>query len=154
MGLDMYLTKKTYIGGNWSHRKVTGSVKLTLNTGSEHEKLIEINPENISEIVEHCGSWRKANQIHNWIVENIQDGKDECQESYFPPEKLKELRDTCEKVLKNNELASELLPPQSGFFFGSTEIDEWYFSDLRDTIEIIDSLNLENGGDFYYQASW
>ena len=55
MGLDMYLTKKKYIGGNYSHRKVTGSVKITVNTGTEHEQLIEIAPDQISEITMSVG---------------------------------------------------------------------------------------------------
>lgn len=29
-------------------------------------------------IIEQVGYWRKANQIHNWFVENIQDGVDDC----------------------------------------------------------------------------
>jgi hypothetical protein len=153
MGLDMYLKKKTYIGGNWSHRKVTGSIKLKINTDTKLEKLIEINPENVTEIVEHCGDWRKANSIHGWIVKNVQDNIDECQESYFPNEKLTELRDVCKKVLKNKNLADKLLPPTSGFFFGSSEVNEWYEEDLQDTIEIINKLDLEHG-EHYYQASW
>jgi hypothetical protein len=32
MGLDMYLVKKKYIGGNYSHRNVEGTVKLTIGT--------------------------------------------------------------------------------------------------------------------------
>ena len=27
-----------------------------------------------------AGYWRKANHIHKWIVDNLQDGKDDCQE--------------------------------------------------------------------------
>ena len=31
-----------------------------------------------SRIIEQVGYWRKANQIHNWFVENVQDGEDDC----------------------------------------------------------------------------
>jgi hypothetical protein len=40
----------------------------------------------------------------------------------------------CERVLKDHELADTLLPAQSGFFFGSTDYDEYYFSDVKDCL--------------------
>jgi len=43
------------------------------------------------------------------------------------------LLDTVNKVLEINSLAEELLPPQSGFFFGSCELDDWYFEKLKNT---------------------
>lgn len=45
------------------------------------------------------GYWRKANAIHNWFVQNVQGGKDECQEAYVERKKLTELRDLCKQVL-------------------------------------------------------
>ena len=42
-----------------------------------------------------------------------------------------ELLDRCNRVLENHELAEELLPTVSGFFFGSTDYDEWYFEDVE-----------------------
>jgi hypothetical protein len=51
--------------------------------------------------------------------------------------------------------APELLPPQSGFFFGGTEYDEYYFQDLEKTRKMIEDVLAEpEGGDFYYQSSW
>jgi hypothetical protein len=51
-------------------------------------------------------------------------------------------------------LAEELLPSHSGFFFGSTEYDEWYFKDLTRTVEIIDRCLASKFDYFEYQASW
>lgn len=42
-----------------------------------------------------------------------------------------DLIDRCKRVLENHNLAKELLPTQSGFFFGSTDYDEYYFSDVE-----------------------
>ena len=110
MGLDMYLTKKKYIGGNYSHRNVTGSVKLTINTGTEREELIEIAPDQISEITMHLGYWRKSNQIHNWFVKNAQDGRDECQESWVSENQLAELKGICESILKARDIHGQDSP--------------------------------------------
>lgn len=46
------------------------------------------------------------------------------------------------------------LPPASGFFFGSTEIDEYYAEDLQNTIDQLEPLLKESDVSFYYQSSW
>lgn len=56
-------------------------------------------------IIEQVGYWRKANQIHNWFVEHVQDGEDDCcYHNEVTKEVLEELLDTCEKVLASCEL--------------------------------------------------
>jgi hypothetical protein len=86
----------------------------------------------------------------------VQEGEDDCKEYYVSREKLEELKNLCEQVLANRSLAAELLPSISGFFFGGTEYDDWYFSDLELTVEIVnDTLLLsEKDWNFYYQSSW
>jgi hypothetical protein len=51
-------------------------------------------------------------------------------------------------------MASELLPSQSGFFFGNTEYDEYYFGDLIQTIEIIEDCLSDDDAEFEYHSSW
>lgn len=57
---------------------------------------------------------------------------------------------------KNTKVAIQLLPPQSGFFFGSTDIDEWYLKDIEETIETLSKVlsTKEKGERFYYHAWW
>lgn len=145
MGLDMFLTKSIYVGAKFEHRQVQGTVNLTANG-----KTLNVNVNRISEIIEEVGYWRKANSIHHWFVQNVQDGRDECQRSYVSIEQLKELRELCKHVLKTKD--SSLLPTCSGFFFGSTEIDVDYWDDLHNTVEILS--NIDESADYYYQASW
>lgn len=149
MGLDMYLEREIYIGAEYDHRNVTGVVEIAVQG-----KKLNIDFKKISSINEKVGYWRKANQIHNWFVENVQDGEDECQRSYVTTEQLQELKETCEKVLADHNLAEELLPCQSGSFFGGTDYDEWYFRDLEDTVKILEDALENDEGAFYYQASW
>ena len=155
MGLDMYLNKKTYVQ-NWNHQSPEEKHKIVIKLGGEIRK--DIKPNRISEIVEQVGYWRKSNQIHHWFVENCQGGRDECQESYVSVDQLKELLDICEQVKTNPDRAEELLPGSRGFFFGSTEIDEYYIQDIKDTIKILKQCIKESlepkCGSFYYQASW
>lgn len=152
MGLDSYLYKKNYVRqGEWIKPEFRTEVEV--KTGGEIDK--NIKPERIRYIVEEVAYWRKANQIHNWFVQNVQNGVDECQNSYVSREKLEELLDVCTKVAADNTLAETLLPSASGFFFGGTEYDEWYFKDVTNTIEYLtDILADEDADEFEYYASW
>ncbi len=100
------------------------------------------------------GYWRKSNMIHHWFVNNLADGVDECQPITVRREDLEQLKEVCINVIAVPELAEELLPTGSGFFFGSTDYDEYYFGDLNDTIGIITRC-LDSKFDYFeYQASW
>jgi len=102
------------------------------------------------------GYWRKVNAVHNWFVQELADGEDRCQPIYVPRSSLVDLKIICERILKDNELADELLPTGAGFFFGNTDYDEWYFHGIEKTAKIVTKLieDVPEGWSFEYQASW
>lgn len=57
-------------------------------------------------------------------------------------EMCKELLDRCEQVLNDNSKAEELLPTMGGFFFGSTDYDEYYFGDVGIVRDYINNVLL------------
>ena len=102
--------------------------------------------------------WRKANQIRNWIVRNT-DYPEDGNLIDFPLTKndLESLLSDCKRVLLDHSLAPELLPTQSGFFFGSIEYDDFYYEELESTIEKIeDILNMTDfeTQEIYYIEWW
>jgi hypothetical protein len=107
--------------------------------------------------VHEVAYWRKANAIHGWII-NHTGAVDNCTPINLTKQDLINLRELCMKVLNNGtpEYAEEMLPPSSGFFFGSTTIDEWYWQDLNDTVAKLNTALSESVDDamFEYQASW
>ena len=168
----MTLTEEVYIGGNYEHRKVVGSIDIRIG---KRDLNIELNK--VRDITLHVGYWRKANSIHDWFVENIADGVDNCEKVYVSHSKLLELKAACISTLETLKTCTKKvetrkdfqdkpfectsydtsgvdmeLNPLAGFFFGSTEVDDWFVQDLEDTIEIVDSTN--EGGEYYYEASW
>lgn len=150
MGLDMYLYKETYIGNNW--RKEDEQAKFAAAPDSNGAR---VKQERISTIKEVVGYWRKANQIHAWFVANVQDGVDECRETSVSLDKLKELLSLVDQVLESPEMGPELLPTQSGFFFGDTEYSEYYIEDLKLTKQILEAVIAEDEDDDYsYRSSW
>lgn len=150
MGLDMYLHKKTYVK-NWDHQTADEKHQITIKKGGKIRKDIKRN--RISSIVEEVAYWRKFNALHMWFVENVQKGVDDCGDYYVSDDKLKELLAELEQVVKDKSKAAEILPTASGFFFGGTEYDEYYFYAVKETIKILKEL-VKEGGDFYYHSSW
>lgn len=132
--------------------------------------------------------WRKANQIHNWFVQNVQNGVDDCSAYEVSKEQLEQLLEICTNVLAHSKLikgsvingytiedgkevpiyqdgkmiddpsyAAVHLPSVSGFFFGSTEYDQWYYADVKYTKEKLEEILKET--DFeneivFYSSSW
>ena len=151
MGLDMYLRAKKYIS---TYREENKDVIDKLNTMFN---IVSDEDYTVNEVSFRVAYWRKANHIHQWFVENCQDCIDDCKEYYVGRDQLKQLRDLCEHVLANKDKADELFPTQSGFFFGDTDYDEWYFIDLEKTVSRIDKILNDpalTDTDFYYQSSW
>jgi hypothetical protein len=155
----MYLYRKTFIYTG-DYIKESEQEKVIVTKGGEHHPYIK--NERIKYVVEEVGYWRKANQIHKWFVDNVQNGVDNCGEYLVKEDQLANLLETCKLILdKDPSKASVLLPVQSGFFFGSTDYDQYYFKDLENTVKIIESLfekDLDGGsyleGDIYYSSSW
>ena len=53
---------------------------------------------------------------------------------------LEQLKVKCEKVLADHDKAEELLPTCSGFFFGNTEYNEWYFQDVQEVFDWVSGV--------------
>jgi hypothetical protein len=156
MGLDMYLRANEYV---YRHNYVDGdnSINPLFNeivSRLELEDVIDKTGFAGLTIDVPMGYWRKSNMIHHWFVNNLADGVDECQPIIVRREDLEQLKEVCINVIAVPEMAEELLPTGSGFFFGSTAYDEYYFGDLNDTLGIINRC-LESKFDYFeYQASW
>ena len=165
MGLDMYLRAKKYVNKvDWKvlHDSPSLSYDSPLAILPDFKKIVETaDLEDLATDVSGaeasvtCAYWRKSNQIHNWFVKNIQHGEDDCGEYYVPKDSLIELREACRKALFNKD-PKELMPVQ-GFFFGSSDIDQYYWEDIRATIKKLDKIINHKDFEelsFYYQSSW
>ena len=141
MGLDMFLAAKRFY---WS---------------SEEPPVVADVPEGykVQTVTTEAAYWRKSNQIHQWFVMNVQDGEDECRPFSVEHDQLRTLVDLCEQVIAAPETAEDILPTESGCFFGSTEYDEHYFADLASTVEMLekalDAFDADKWS-FEYCASW
>ena len=169
MGLDMYLSRKSYYFGQYR-----GDGKFAdpheLNIEGPFSDRHHIRKENVSMIETQVGYWRKANSVHKFFVDMVQNGKDDCNEYEVPQKVIRLLRMKANKILNANyasriglkgsgvseeckRVAKKHLPPSEGFFFGSYDMDRWYIEDLERTVEICNDA-LFSKADLYYRASW
>jgi len=153
MGLDMYLTAKRYL---WTDQDKELSEKINKAIGvvPDQDKRFNGSSLVVKGISVEAMYWRKANAIHNWFVCNIQGGEDDCKEYEVGRGQLEELLSYCRQALETRD--PEILEPRGGFFFGSTEIDQYYWDDIQATAQGLErALTLpEKEYEFYYQASW
>ena len=159
MGLDMYLTaKKDFYPDfgdiNEKEENLKTFSKLLSGSGITVNEIDSEFP--TSSVSFKVGYWRKANAIHAWFVKHCQAGVDDCNSYSVSRENLIDLKDSCTAVLADNSKANSLLPPQAGFFFGSTEINDYYLDDLKLTVKIIDRCLRErlSNWNFSYNSSW
>lgn len=147
MGLDMHLNAKRYLSDFFYKGDDERADKIS-------ELFPELKGKRVKEVIVEAIYWRKSNAIHKWFVDNVQDGEDDCGDYHVSREKLEELRQLILQVLDTKE--SSLLPPQAGFFFGSTEVNGWYWEDLRRTAEQLEQVltDYPPSWDFVYHSSW
>lgn len=105
---------------------------------------------------QNVGYFRKINFLVAFFEKkgmNVEEQKD----YQVQREDIIELIDACEQVLNDHSKAEELLPTCSGFFFGSTDYDEYYFSNVERILEYCkeDLLPLFDNDDSYlYFSIW
>lgn len=129
MGLDMYLygvkTEMINYDSKYDDGNKTGKTTITYQTVKTEEAY-----------------WRKCYFVDNWIVENVQEGVNDCDYHRITLDDLKELREEVKKILSENKGKLD-------------EYNEYWF---RYTVLAIDKLekNYEELGYDYleYRNSW
>ena len=104
MGLDMYLHKRHYVGNKYREEAKLVRIIVPKDQEGVFFPTKNIKDERVSEIVEEIGYWRKANAIHNWFVQNVQKGKDDCRAYSVSTDDLRKLLSVVTEVLSSSEL--------------------------------------------------
>lgn len=107
------------------------------------------------------GYWEQYNAYFrkvNFLFKYFED-KGKMVDQYYAfvePEDVEDIIDRCQRINKDHSLADSLLPTQSGFFFGGTDYDEYYFYDIQNCLrQMKQYLKLFKGeGTGYVIFSW
>jgi len=94
--------------------------------------------------------WRKASAIHRYFTKDAKE--DNCIDFPKTIEDIQALRLLCINSIEEKE---PLLETGSGFFWGSTEYDSYYWEDLQDTADAMEAIISEHQeGDTYEYSAW
>jgi len=107
--------------------------------------------------MEDAGYFRK----HNHLVAYFK-YEENCSDKELAKCEVKDCITACKQVLKHwgkddfESVAEELMPTESGFFFGSTEYDEYYKEKLEEDIKVFTNVlkNTDWDNDIVYFHCW
>ena len=164
----MYLEEQVFVAPDCS--QPAENWDETYYNIAERTGVKSLEGKKVKTLIAEVGYWRKANHIHKWFVDNVQEGVDECRRSYVSVNQLEDLLNTCKDLITcykedpetANKVAEIQLPSTEGFFFGGTDYDEWYWRDVEMTIDIlqpiVDAKKEEPiSGEYtsyFYRSSW
>lgn len=106
MGLDMYAARKIDVK-QWDHQ--SKDERYTVQIARGGKAVSGIQSDRISGVEEDRMYWRKANHIHGWFVDNVQDGQDDCKEYQVDDDRLRALLVTCQKVIEASKLVDGMV---------------------------------------------
>lgn len=131
----MYLYRKVFI---WTDDNKGWKIP------KKYEKRIDINK--IKYVMTEVMYWRKAQDIHNWFVDNVQDGRDDCASYYVDRDNLKELKKWIDKKLKNID-KERVIKKLEGE-------DDWDYEQLIRTSNFLNEELSEEFNDYYEYHSY
>lgn len=185
MGLDMYLSKKHYVK-NWDHQEPKEKHSFLIKRGGKVADYIDTKKISYIEeevaywrkanqihkwFIDNCAEGN-GDQTEMYVSrEQLQELLDTCKKVLGASELIDGKINNGQqmqggkwvdikvdgKYIKDPKMAEELLPTESGFFFGGTDYDEYYIQDITDTIKVLEEELAKpetNYPSYYYSASW
>ena len=172
MGLDMYLKRGRLHGHTIQEMQLVSDYLNWKNKGKEYSfkewcgkeepsealvKELECEVHEAGQYVhyltafEKVGYWRKANQVHKWFVDNVQDGDDDCGTYPVTREQLEELLEKCEYILNNVHLVDGKVI--SGYRFDEANGSVPIYEDgkvLDELSQLVCDRTLPTGSGFFF----
>ena len=113
MGLDMYFSRRTYVGklkntkdsdDRWSERDVD-NMELKFDDAD----LSHVNLKNVRYIEEVFGEFRKFNALHGYVVDNFASGVDNCQTIYLDIDDLIQIHEMLSLVKESLSIGDKVI---------------------------------------------
>ena len=157
-----YARKTTYKSfSKWDKPSKVGETDYPEDLKTFSDYIYDRNFKSVqTEIRYQIGYFRKFNALHSYIVKTFANGIDNCQDIILYKEDVEQIKKVLDDVLnvhQQAEKAKEILPTQSGYFFGGTDYDEFYFDEVKVAADLmqsfLDNFDFENY-QLVYRASW
>jgi len=139
MGLDMYLYR--------FKRPPVMASNEPLMTLERFNDLWRNHPDDFEEV----GYWRKANAIHRYFVDAVQNGEDDCLfHNEVTPEILEDLRDRCKRIIESTAVINDNIVKGMHYDFSSESWRELMEESETIVDEDVCRCNLPVQGGFFF----
>lgn len=152
MGLDMYLTAKLYVSP-YDYDGPLGRDKPRSDGILEAIGCPDIGMR-VTGVDVRAAYWRKANQIHSWFVQNVQNGKDDCREYIVSREQLQELLKLALTVQKQAKLVPAVIENGSESTNGGPFIPVFAMGEEISNKGVAEELLPTRGGFFFGSTAY
>ena len=98
MGLDIYLSKKIFIGAMYISRGITGSVSLF-----SRGKKIPVRLERLAYVIEDIYHGRKTHWLHHWLDIELPECLGNAEDQEISEDLLDRLHQACIEVLEHRD---------------------------------------------------
>jgi hypothetical protein len=158
MGLDMYLEKinRKAIKFEEELRKVDSWIEQEEKKNSELYQemkpyIVKRGSDSYSypSLSEEIGYWRKANHIHDWFVNNVQNGVDDCGTYEVTKEQLEELKSVCETVIASSKLVDGKVNGGTSWTKDTGEVQIWDDGKVMENSEVAEDILPTQAGFFF-----
>ena len=99
MGLDIYLSKKTFIGAMFNSSKVSGIISLT-----KHGKKIPIELRRVAYVIEDIYHGRKTYWLQDWLNHELLEAPANSEEREIDDDVVDRLHQACVEVLAHRNM--------------------------------------------------
>ena len=98
MGLDIYLSKKTFIGAMFKSREITGTISLF-----SRGKKIPVKLERLAYVIEDIYHGRKTHWLHHWLDIELPECLGNAEDQEISEDLLDRLHQACIEVLEHRD---------------------------------------------------
>ena len=99
MGLDIYLSKKTFIGAMFRSSEVNGTINIT-----KHGKQIPIKLQRVSYVIEDIYHGNKTHWLHSWLNHELPEMLGNAEEREIDCDVMDHLHRVCIEILEHRNI--------------------------------------------------
>ena len=154
MGLDIYLSKKTFIGAKYKSQAITGSISLF-----KRGKKIPVKLERLTYVIEDIYHGSKTHWLHHWLDVELPECLGNAEDQEISEDLIDRLHDACIEVLRHRHEA-DFREVCKGKLYCSLKPDiredelNGFLDEVDELAKATDSSEKTDDAVFVVSASW
>ena len=154
MGLDIYLSKKTFIGAMFDSCGISGIISI-----KKRGRKIPIKFRRVAYVIEDIYHGRKTHWLHEWLNHELTDGMENSEEYELDKDVINRLHQACIEVLAHRnepdfkKICKEKLHCELKPDFSDETLND-FLDEVEELAEATDPSEKTDDAVFIVSASW